>query len=165
MLSATQKNQLARAAAGSVASEHKTGIPAELSVAQWALETGWGAHQPGNNCFGIKVYPGCFAIQLLNTVEYVGGVRTLVKEPFATFPSLDACFEKHADVLTKGSYAGALRTYRRSHDLSLLIRQVSSIYATDPQYAASLLAILAMPDVKQALAVARTAVSGGDVKR
>ena len=29
-------------------------VPASVSVAQWAFESGWGAHAPGNNPFGIK---------------------------------------------------------------------------------------------------------------
>jgi len=46
--------------------------PAEITVAQWALESGWGASAPGNNCFGIKAYHGCVA-QTLPTLEYVDG--------------------------------------------------------------------------------------------
>lgn len=35
-------------------SERLTGISALFSLAQAALETGWGAHTPGNMFFGIK---------------------------------------------------------------------------------------------------------------
>lgn len=30
------------------------GILASVTIAQAALESGWGAHAPGNNLFGIK---------------------------------------------------------------------------------------------------------------
>jgi len=52
------------------AAESVTGVPALLSVAQSAIETGYGKHAPGNNFFGIKAgksWNG--AIQLLPTWE------------------------------------------------------------------------------------------------
>lgn len=42
-------------AKAAVSFEKKYDIPAEITVAQWALESGWGEHQSGsNNYFGIK---------------------------------------------------------------------------------------------------------------
>ncbi len=155
MLSPTQLRALEAAAASSVLCERRTEIPAELTVAQWALESGWGAHQPGNNCFGIKAYPGCFGIQSLQTVEFVGGVRKVLLQPFATFPNLDACFAEHANLFCTGRYREAFAQYTAKPDLVKLIRQVSGIYATDPGYANLLLAIAALADVKEALAMCR----------
>lgn len=36
----------------------RTGIPASSQIAQWAVESAWGAKCPGNNPFGIKARPG-----------------------------------------------------------------------------------------------------------
>ena len=153
MLSPAQMSQLEHAAACSAQCEQITQLPALLTVAQWALESRWGAHQPGNNCFGIKAYAGCFGIQLLSTFEVVNGVRTAVNREFAIFPSLAACFEKHASLLTGSSrYANAWARYVQTHDREALIRDIAPIYATDPNYAMTLLKILAMPEVKAALA-------------
>ena len=151
MLSPQQLDALQRAVASSVLCERESNIPAELTVAQWALESGWGAHQPGNNCFGIKAYPGCFGVQSLSTVEFIGGTRKTVSQPFATFASLDACFAKHAALLKTGRYGQILAARSADRNLTLLIAEVSSVYATDPDYAKSVTSIIAMPAVSEAL--------------
>jgi hypothetical protein len=56
------KSQLERPSAAAESAclcEQTTGLPAEITVAQWAIESGWGATAPDNNCFGIKAYPAC----------------------------------------------------------------------------------------------------------
>ncbi len=155
MLSSAQISSLEAAAASSVLCEHQTKIPAELTVSQWALESGWGAHQPGNNCFGIKAYPGCFGIQSLQTVEFVDGQRKALIQPFATFPNLDACFTKHASIFATDRYREFFAQYAANPNLTQLIQQVSTIYATDPSYAKLLLDVLGLPDVRKALAGCR----------
>lgn len=156
MLLPWQLDQLQRAAASSVECERATLLPAEVTVAQWALESTWGMHQPGNNCFGITAYKGCYGVQLLNTSEVVKGMRIPMQREFATFPELAACFEKHATLLTAGRpYASAWGHYLQTHDVEALVRQIAPIYATDPNYADMLLKIIGMPQVKAALAAAR----------
>lgn len=76
MLNPVQKANLEEAARYALLSERDTGVPAALTVAQWALESSWGIAQPGNNCFGIKakLYPERegkqTGRQLLRTTEY-----------------------------------------------------------------------------------------------
>jgi flagellum-specific peptidoglycan hydrolase FlgJ len=152
-LSPAQTVQLQAAVSSSVACQRRTKVPAELTISQWALESGWGEHQPGNNCFGIKSYPGCFGVQQLKTVEVIAGVRTVVAGNFATFPSLEACFEKHATLLTTGrAYGASWSHYLKSADPQMLIREIGPIYATDPQYANKLLQVISMPEVGACLA-------------
>ncbi len=156
MLSPAQTIRLKAAASSSVSCERSTKVPAELTIAQWALESGWGEHQPGNNCFGIKFYPGSFGIQQLKTVEVIGGVPKTVAGDFATFPSIEACFEKHASLFTTGSAYGPVWShYLKTADTQTLIRQVAPIYATDPLYASKLLQVIAMPEVSACLADCR----------
>lgn len=51
--------------------QNSTGIDAVFSLAQAALESGWGEHAPGNAFFGIKDADGINGNeQLLPTVEY-----------------------------------------------------------------------------------------------
>jgi len=158
MLSLAQIKRLEIAVKSSLESELRTKLPAELTLAQWALESGWGAHQPGNNCFGIKSYAGCYGIQMLSTIEYVNGVGTAMPQAFATFPSLEACFEHHAALFTKSkSYAKAWSRYLADPNLETLIREIAVTYATDPGYADRLLQILAMTEVRSALAAGREA--------
>jgi len=59
MLTPSQQQRLAAAAHSAVLCEQSAGLPAEITLAQWALESAWGASAPDNNCFGIKAYPGC----------------------------------------------------------------------------------------------------------
>ena len=66
----TQKNNLWLIAQAAVAAEKATHCPAELQAAQCILETGWLAHAPGNNCFGIKSYEGAAGRQLLASREW-----------------------------------------------------------------------------------------------
>jgi flagellum-specific peptidoglycan hydrolase FlgJ len=157
-LSPAQAIQLNAAAASAVSCERRTKVPAELTLSQWAVESGWGMHEPGNNCFGIKSYPGCSGVQQLKTVEVIAGVRTVVARDFAVFVSIESCFEKHACLFTTGAaYGPAWAHYLKSGDTEALIRQVAPIYATDPQYANKLVQVLAMPEVRACLADFRKA--------
>ena len=95
-------------------------------------------------------------MQSLRTFEVVKGVRLSVMQDFATFPSLEACFEKHARLFTEGrAYSGAWTEYLESHNLDRLITQGAVVYATDPDYAKLLRRILSMRDVVECLAASR----------
>ena len=159
ILSSAEMHALEEAAASSVACERATQLPAELTSGQWALETGWGEHQPGNNCFGIKAFPGCLGVQSLRAVEVRNGQRVSVIEQFAVFPSVAACFAKHAELLTTARpYAPAWLRFLQTGDTETLIREIAPIYSTDPNYASQLLRIGAMPEVRAALAANRRVV-------
>lgn len=131
------------ALAAAHASEATTHLPYELTAAQWALESGWGNHQPQNNCFGIKSYPGCAGTQQLKTQEWINGKLLWVMREFATFPTLEDCFNYHGRLITQGqSYQKAWSDYVRTMDLHQLILGVAPIYATDPQYTLKLLELV-----------------------
>jgi len=156
MQSQIDRQRLEAAALQAAACEKSTGVPAELTVSQWALESGWGAHEPGNNCFGIKAYPGCYGVQCLRTCEIVNGITRFVNREFATFASLADCFSKHATLISEGtSYEHAWQEYKASGDVLALIQCIAPIYSTAPNYAALLTDILAMPEVTSAIATAR----------
>ena len=158
MLTASQLEHLKIAAQSAVCCEKTAGVPAELTVAQWAVESGWGVHQPGNNCFGIKKYPDCCGVQLLETAEVIGGIHQSIKLEFATFPSLAECFEKHAELICRAKpYAPAWTEYTKSRNLSALIEAVAKTYATEAEYAKRLLAVSSMSQVKLAIGESRTA--------
>jgi flagellum-specific peptidoglycan hydrolase FlgJ len=157
MLSSTQLECLQVAAGCAVACETATKVPAELTVAQWALESGWGSHQPGNNCFGIKVYEGCYGSQSLQTTEVIHGVTQQLPQEFATFPNLAACFEKHASLICQGSrYAPAWSAYSQSPNLQALVHGIAPIYSTSPSYAETLLELIAMQAIQSAVLAARS---------
>jgi flagellum-specific peptidoglycan hydrolase FlgJ len=151
-----QLERLNAAAQSAVACEAATGVPAELTVAQWAVESGWGNHQPGNNCFGIKSYSGCYGVQSLETKEVVNGVAGTYNLDFATFPTLAACFEKHGELISQGApYRNVWQQYGVSKDVTALVHGMAPIYATAPNYATTLLSVMSMPQVASAIARAR----------
>ena len=161
MLSAKQLLNTKQAAHDAVLSEQETKVPAELTIAQWALESGWGAHQPGNNCFGIKAYLGAYGTAPRQTYEFVGGKQRLVTLDFAVFPSLQACFTKHADLIIHGPrYAKAWNTYLQTKDIFRLISGIAPIYATAPDYAQQLETICMMPEVRASLSEFQAALRG-----
>ena len=155
MLQPYQLDNLAKAASAAKQCEAATGLPAALTVAQWALESGWGLHSPGNNCFGIKEYTNCAATQDLTTREYVGGQPVTVVKVFAAFPTLADCFAYHAGLITQGApYAAPWAAYQSSKDVAALAAGIAPVYATAPDYDRQLLAIMGMGEVQAALAAA-----------
>lgn len=154
MLTPSQIAALRNAVSSAQACEQKTGCPAALSVAQWALESGWGKFAPGNNCFGIKFYAGAFGSQTLATHEYVAGKSTEQNLEFATFPTLEACFEKHAELIAAaGPYRAAFANFARTGNVEQLVRDIAPHYAPgNPLYIKSVLSILHMPAIQAALA-------------
>jgi len=114
-------------------------VPASVSIAQWILESGWGAHSPGNNCFGIKRLPG-YNIQTLMTTEFYGGAYHKVPQVFAAFPSIAAAFEVHAKLLAQShTYAPAMAALP---DLGAFVQRMAAHYATDPAYGMKILNLI-----------------------
>ena len=67
--------------------ERKTGISALFTLAQSALETGWGKHAPGNMMFGVKAKESMPAEkrQLVQTTE----ILDTDKEKFPVIISIE----------------------------------------------------------------------------
>jgi flagellum-specific peptidoglycan hydrolase FlgJ len=144
-------------AAAAVASEKATGLPAEFSAAQCALESGWLTSMPYGscNCFGIKDtdrYPG--AVYAF-TKEWVDGKEQTLNLAFEKYPSLADCFTDHANLLTRGAtcYRPHWDMFLRDGDLSDLVAGISAHYATGKGYAALIRKL--MKDSNLFLAVAK----------
>lgn len=182
MLTIQQLNNLRDAATYAGQCEQATGVPAELSIAQWALESGWGAHTPGNNCFGIKEYPQCTGKQLLHTREYfkveeaqqwlaskpgrtakledatkdaIGRQRYACEDWFAAFPTLGHCFIKRATLFHSFRYLTHFSRYSEDRNLVRFVQGIAPIYASDPDYANHVLQIASMPEVIAAVKAVR----------
>lgn len=84
--------------------------------------------------------------------QYVRGKEYENNLVFATFESLEKCFEKHTELLTSGApYRMVWARYLVSKDPEQLVRDMAPIYATDPHYADSVLAVMHMADVQAAI--------------
>lgn len=139
---------LTKLSAPAQAASRATGVPAELILAQAALETGWGRHEiptasGGNsyNVFGIKAgsrWQG--ATTEVVTHEYVNGKRTRVTDSFRVYGSYEEAFTDYARLIGDNPrYAGVVgapNAERAAHALQ------AGGYATDPHYASKLIAVM-----------------------
>lgn len=125
-------------------SERETGVLACVTLAQWAHESGYGKYSLGaNNPFGIK-WPGTssgLGYVVRRTWEVIAGRRVDVDAKFTAFPTLEDAFKYHGRMLAnpKGYYVTALPVIK---DWRAYIKAIAPIYATDPQYAQLLIAMV-----------------------
>jgi len=153
----TPDEYLVQAARAAVECERETGCPAEVSVAQWALESAWGKRAPGNNCFGIKDTDRYPDSRYVVTKEYLNGEWRTMKLAFEVYPTLKDCFIDHACLITrlKSCYGPAWLQYLEDRDLDAYIDGISRYYATDPQYAVKIKKIAHNPRISAAIAKER----------
>jgi len=130
------------------AASRESGLPAELILAQAALETGWGerrihteAGTDSHNLFGIKAggsWQGDSTTVL--TTEYRDGRRMRLEDSFRVYPDQASALRDHAALLT-GAQRYAHVT--RSPDAESAARALQAAgYATDPHYADKLISIM-----------------------
>lgn len=144
--------------AAAKAAQGKYGIPAAVTMAQWALESGNGAHMPAgsNNPFGIKARAGQPYVDAMTT-EHINGRDVQVSQRFAKFDSIADAFEAHAKLLaTGGAYANARAN---ENDPNKFADALTGKYATDPQYGAKLRAIIAQQAVYAGVSAAQAALA------
>ena len=126
--------------AAAQAAQRTYGILASVSIAQWALESGWGAKTTGAfNYFGIKAGPDQPG-RLCPTHEVIGGQRIEVNCKFRDFASETEAFAYHAALLATGKpYADA---WKVRGDYVAYVQAMAPRYATDPNYAHLLISII-----------------------
>jgi flagellar protein FlgJ len=129
------------------AAAQQLGVDARAIVAQAALETGWGTHQPGgangasNNNFGIKAGASWAGARVDSaTTEYVAGKAGSEDAPFRAYGNVAEGVADYVHVLRDNPrYAAALGTGSDVRAFATALQQGG--YATDPQYANKLVAI------------------------
>ncbi|HIZ76356.1 MAG TPA: peptidoglycan DD-metalloendopeptidase family protein [Firmicutes bacterium] len=117
-------------------SQIEDGIPAAITLAQWAQESGYGAHMPANsnNPFGITAGRGW-------TGKTVQGNNAAGTDPatYRVYDSLADAFKDHAAVLKNGYYdIDGLDV----SDVDGWIGALQGVYATDPNYGNALRQII-----------------------
>lgn len=111
-------------------------IPAAVSIAQAALETGWGRSVKGHNYFGIKG-----AGQTFTTHEVIDGKRVQLKDNFRAYASLEESFRDYGVFLTTNPRYKKCFNY--SNDPKRFAAELQAAgYATDPEYASKLCQIM-----------------------
>ena len=144
-----------------IALEAQTGCPAQMLIAQWALESQWGAKPVGHaNYFGVKAHPRAAQTCTATTCEVVRGEAVQCQQLFADYDSLEDSCRDYAWLITQAApYRAAWERYQNDHDLHALITAVAGTYATDPNYAHLAAAIAGQTNVAQAIAAARQEVT------
>lgn len=125
-----------------VLSHKKWHVPASVTIAQWAVESAWGASIPlgSNNPFGIKALPSEPAVES-PTREVLDGKSIVINAKFRKFDSLAEAFELHGKLLaTATQYKQAMLV---ANDPYAFSDALSGVYATDPQYGTALKWVIA----------------------
>ncbi len=152
------ENFVARLEEPARAASRASGVPAELILAQAALETGWGRNQiparngaNSHNLFGIKAgaeWSG--PTTEVQTTEYVDGQPVQRVESFRVYPSYEAAFNDYARLIVRNPrYAGVVNAPSAQHAAYAMQR---SGYATDPAYADKLIGVMRTLDLRPQVA-------------
>lgn len=121
------------------------GCSPEAVVAQAALETGWGRSVVGkNNLFGIKDTPDWTGAKVLvTTQEVVNGETVTIQAWFRDYPNYAASLADHFAFLKENTrYANVFDPNDSMSDQEYFRRLQADGYATDPNYAQSLMDML-----------------------
>lgn len=130
------------------ASERRTGVPASVTIAQAALETGWGksARRAANNLFGIKGSGTSGSVKLW-TREYIRGRWVKVRANFAAYDDMTDSVVAHAKLISeKDRYAKAMAVRNDPNKFAVALQKAG--YATDPSYAKKLQSIMNKHDLR-----------------
>lgn len=126
----------------------ESGVPAQLIMAQAALESGWGRREiraddgrTSYNLFGIKAgkdWKG--RVAETTTTEFVNGISQKTRAAFRAYDSYEAAFSDYARLIGNNPRYANVRTARTADEAALELQQ--SGYATDPQYSGKLIRIM-----------------------
>ena len=125
-----------------------SGVPAQLIMAQAALESGWGKREirtddgkTSFNLFGIKADKSWTGpVVEATTTEYVNGMPQKILARFRAYGSYEESFTDYARFLTSNPrYANVLATQDPAEAARGLQR---AGYATDPEYGGKLVRIM-----------------------
>ncbi|MEE4185179.1 MAG: flagellar assembly peptidoglycan hydrolase FlgJ [Gammaproteobacteria bacterium] len=137
----------------------RLGVDAKVLIAQAALETGWGQRIirdgrgiSSNNLFGIKATGGWQGDRLnIPTLEYEQGIARRRQENFRAYPDLAEGFRDYVNLISGSERYGAAVDQAGDPDAYLDALQAAG-YATDPDYASKIKAILYGPDLGEFVA-------------
>ena len=123
------------------AAQRKWKIPASISLAQWAVESGWGKHMPpgSNNPFGMKARPGDPSVTVRTREQDRNGHDYFIEAAFRKFGSIAEAFDAHGELLNKPVYAKAREALP---DPDKFADALTGVYATDRGYGKALKAVM-----------------------
>jgi flagellar protein FlgJ len=118
-----------------------TGIPASFTLAQAALESGWGARVNGCNLFGIKADKGWKGpVTVFVTHEVIKGQRIELKDQFRCYRNYGECLADRAEFFRRNNRYAAC--FKETTGEGWARATAAAGYATDPEYAAKLIGVI-----------------------
>ncbi len=133
-----------RLTSSALESQRKSGVPASITIAQAALESGWGESglaKAGNNLFGIKADSRWRGETItLNTREFIRNQWVVVPAKWRKYTSWQASIDDHAAFLKLNPRYKACFLCTTASAFAHALAQAG--YATDPDYASKLIALM-----------------------
>ena len=129
-----------------VQSADRSGVPASVTIAQAILESYWGSSRlarDANNYFGIKAQTrgGPAGSIWLDVWEVIGGRNVVQSQAFRAYNSVAESFVDHGLFFVENwRYSGAMAVKDDPRQFAREINRAG--YATDPSYAAKLIALM-----------------------
>lgn len=128
-----------------------TGIYASFTMAEAALESGWGESglaQTANNYFGVKADPSWTGDTVsIPTKEYLNEQWVTVDALWRKYPDLLSCLSDHAQFLLDNPRYKPAFAAANVNDFTNAIAAAG--YATDPQYAQKIMEIINFHNLTQ----------------
>lgn len=135
---------LAAVGPAAVASMKATRIPASFTLAQAILESGWGASKGttlGCNLFNVKASKAWHGPTFWNdTLEFIQGRNVAVPAEWRKYDTWQMCINDHAKFLTENPRYQSCFLHTDGEGFAQAVAAAG--YATDPQYAAKLIAVM-----------------------
>lgn len=144
----TPDDFISAVAPAAVLSAAASGVPASFTIAEGALESGWGDHAPGNNLFGVKADKSWRGdVVAKRTREFLNGQWVVVPAMFRSYPTWQGCMDDHAAFLRGNPrYAAA---FACADGESFAQAVAAAGYATDPKYASEVITIMRAHNLAQ----------------
>ena len=140
--------------------QSRYGVPAAVTIAQAIDESGWGQSALAirdHNLFGIKG-SGPAGTDMMPTQEYQNGQYVTVTSPFRVYHNVAESIADHGKLLaTSSSYQHAMAD---RHLPDAFATDLTGVYATDPHYGSSLIAIMRLYNLYQFSAQAQQRATG-----
>jgi flagellum-specific peptidoglycan hydrolase FlgJ len=137
-----------------IASSALTSIPVAFTIAEAALESGWGGSGlvgKANNLFGVKADTSWHGLTVaMPTQEFYKGTEITVPALWRAYLNWQASIDDHATfILTNPRYHAALALVDNAEAFTQAIAAAG--YATDPDYATKIIEVMTAHNLEQIL--------------
>jgi len=146
---AAQQAFISQVAPGAIAMQSRYGVPAAVTIAQAIDESGWGQSALAirdHNLFGIKG-TGPAGADMLPTQEYQNGQYVTVTSPFRVYHNVAESIADHGKLLASNPVYQHAMADRHLPDA--FASDLTGVYATDPHYGSSLIALMRLYNLYQ----------------